>query len=201
MTDPDSRLMPVRGGGFIQGYNPQNVTSRDGLVLATSLTNSPADVSGYEPMIAAAERAAAMMAAAGGPGDGKIGLVLADAGYLSEANLTCPGPDRLIATGKRRNLEKAAAAAGDDAGGPAPPAAAMAARLATPDGIAAYRRRGHIGETFHGDLKHNQRFRRLSVRGMPRASGEWTFAAAVRNLRKAITSGHLTPQALAGLAG
>ena len=77
VTDPDSRLMPVRGGGFIQGYNPQNVTSRDGLVLATSLTNSPADVSGYEPMIAAAERAAAMMAAAGGPGDGKIGLVLA----------------------------------------------------------------------------------------------------------------------------
>jgi hypothetical protein len=54
----------------------------------------------------------------------------------------------------------------------------MAARLAAPDGIAAYRRRGHIGETFHGDLKHNERFRRLSVRCLPRASGEWTFAAA-----------------------
>ena len=26
---PDSRLMPVRGGGFIQGYNAQNVTSED----------------------------------------------------------------------------------------------------------------------------------------------------------------------------
>ena len=38
--------------------------------------------------------------------------------------------------------------------------------------------------------------RRLSVRGMPRASGEWTFAAAVRNLRKAITSGRLTTAAL-----
>ena len=73
----------------------------------------------------------------------------------------------------------------------------MTARLATEDGIAAYRRRGHIGETFHGDLKHNQGIRRLSVRGMPRASGEWTFAAAVRNLRKAITSGHLTPAAIA----
>ena len=75
----------------------------------------------------------------------------------------------------------------------------MAARLATEDGIAAYRRRGHIGETFHGDLKHNQHFRRLSVRGLPRASGEWTFATAVRNLRKAITSGHLTTAALAAL--
>ena len=200
VTDPGSRLMPVRGGGFIQGYNPQNVTSEDGLVIATRLTSTPGDVQWYEPMIAEAQAAAAMMAAAGGPGTGRIGLALADAGYLSEANLTCPGPDRLIATGKRRNLEKAARAA-DPGAAPedAPPAAAMAARLATEDGIAAYRRRGHIGETFHGDLKHNMGIRRLTVRGLPRASGEWTFAAAVRNLRKAITSGHLTAQALAAL--
>ena len=27
LTDVDSRLMPVRGGGFLQGYNPQNVVS------------------------------------------------------------------------------------------------------------------------------------------------------------------------------
>jgi hypothetical protein len=77
----------------------------------------------------------------------------------------------------------------------------MTARLATEDGIAAYRRRSHIGETFHGDLKHNQGIRRLSVRGMRRASGEWTFAAAVRNLRRAIASGHLTTASLAALAG
>jgi hypothetical protein len=38
ITDPDSRLMPVRGGGFIQGYNPQNVTSQDRLVIATGRT-------------------------------------------------------------------------------------------------------------------------------------------------------------------
>jgi transposase len=200
VTDPDSRLMPVRGGGFLQGYNPQNVTSEDDLVIATRLTNAPGDVQWYEPMINEARDAAAMMAAAGGPGTGRIGLALADAGYLSHANLTCPGPDRLIATGKRRNLEKAARAAAAGAPeGPAPPAAAMAARLATEDGIAAYRRRSHIGETFHGDLKHNMGIRRLTVRGLPRASGEWTFATAVRNLRKAITSGHLTTAALAAL--
>jgi transposase len=201
VTDPDSRLMPVRGGGFIQGYNPQNVTSEDDLVLATRLTNTPNDVRWYEPMIAEAVLAAAMMAAAGGPGTGQVGLVLADAGYLSEHNLTCPGPDRLIATGKRRNLEKTAKDGTGAREGHAPSVAAMAARLATDDGIAAYRRRGHIGETFHGDLKHNMGIRRLSVRGMPRASGEWTFAAAVRNLRKAITSGHLTASSLAALAG
>jgi transposase len=203
VTDPGSRLMPVRGGGFLQGYNPQNVTSEDDLVIATRLTNSPNDVLWYEAMIADAAAAAAMMAAAGGPGDGRIGLVLADAGYLSERNLAAPGPDRLIATGKRRDLEKRARAAGEDpgGGGASPRIAAMAARLAAEEGIAAYRRRGHIGETFHGDLKHNMGIRRLSVRGTRRASGEWTFAAAVRNLRKAITSGHLTAQSLAALVG
>ena len=205
VTDPDSRLMPVRGGGFIQGYNPQNVTSADGLVIASRLTNSPTDTQWYQDMIRDAAHAAAMMAAAGGPGDGQIGLVLADAGDLSGHNLTCPGPDRLIAVGKHRTLEKAArAAAGQDtreAEQHAAPIAAMTARLATADGIAAYRKRSHIGETFHADLKHNQGLHRLSVRGIRRASGEWTFATAVRNLRKAITSGHLTTASLAALPG
>jgi transposase len=210
VTDPDSRLMPVRGGGFIQGYNAQNVTSEDGLVIATRLTGDTTDTRWYEPMTGAAAAASAMMAAAGGPGSGTVGLVLADAGYLSEANLACSGPDRLIATGKRRDLEKTArAAAGQDTGQAAgeqaagegnPAIAAMTARLATEDGIAAYRRRSHLGETFHGDIKHNQGIRRLSLRGTARASGEWTFAAAVRNLRKAITSGHLTAGSLAALA-
>ena len=51
---------------------------------------------------------------AGSPGTGTIGLALSDIGYLSEYNLTCPGPDRLIATGKHRDLEKAARAAAQD---------------------------------------------------------------------------------------
>jgi len=45
------------------------------------------------------------------------------------------------------------------------------------------------------------RLRQLSVRGIRKAAGEWTFACAVHNLMMAITSGHLTTRALAGLAG
>ena len=215
VTDPDSRLMPVRGGGFLQGYNAQNVVTDDGLVSATELTDDTTDTRWWQPMMEDAAAAAALMAAAGGPGTGKIGLALADAGYLSDANLTSPGPDRLIATGKRRDLEKAARAAdgdGDEAAerdeaGEAAEAeegatatAAMAARLKTPDGIAAYRQRGRIAETPHGRIKHNMGIRRLAMRGMPKASGEWTFTVAVHNLMLAVTSGHLTPQALAALA-
>jgi transposase len=211
ITDPDSRLMPVRGGGFGQCYNAQNVTSGDGLVIATELTDDPADMAWFEPMMRAAEDAAALMDAhrpAPDPGsdsgagqDDGIVLALADAGYCSEANLTCPGPDRLIAVGKRRDLEQAARGhddAGGDWGGEA--VQAMRERLKTEDGITAYRQRGHIAETPHGHIKHNMGIRQLSVRGKAKASAEWTFICAVHNLFKAITTGHLTLQALAALA-
>jgi transposase len=227
-TDPGARLMPVRGGGFIEGYNTQNVTSEDGLIIATELTQDTTDTPWFEPMLRAAEAAAAFITArrlagdpaAGGqparsdpdqdpgpsPGGGTasaslIGLFLSDAGYLSEHNLTIDGPDRLIATGKTRNLEKAARGPGGPAGVPwhSPVIAAMAARLATEDGIAACRHRGHIAETPHGHIKHNMGFRQLSVRGKPKAAAEWTFTCAVHNLFKAITSGHLTTTALASL--
>ncbi|MGO8961749.1 MAG: transposase [Streptosporangiaceae bacterium] len=208
LTDPHSRLMPVRGG-FLQGYNTQNVTSSDGLIIATRLTTDPVDTPWFEPMLHAAQDAAARIAAhrppASGDSDsdgGQIGLLLADAGYLSEHNLTIDGPDRLIATGKHRNIEKTAAGqparGGWNRAGPA--TTAMAARLATADGITAYRHRGHIGERPHGHIKHNMGFRQLSVRGIPRVTAEWNLACTVANLFKAITAGHLTRQALTALA-
>ena len=229
ITDPDSRLMPVRGGGFPQGYNTQNMTSEDGLIIATELTGDPVDFEWFEPMTSKGEQAAALIEAhrpaspdrepaspgpepaspgpePAGPGSGGaaggIGLVLADAGYCSEANLTSPGPDRLIATGKGRDLEKAARtpdSQGSGRGGPA--IQAMRERLKTPDGIAAYRQRGHIAETPHGHIKHNMGLRHLTVHGKTKASAEWEFICAVHNLFKALSTGHLTGQALAALAG
>ena len=230
LTDPDSRLMPVRGGGFVQGYNAENVTSTDGLIMATELTGDTTDMAWFQPMMAAAEDAARLIAAhraaAGhpaprdsqdaGPGycppppddpGGQpaappawlIKLLLSDAGYCSAGNINVPGPPRLIATGKLRDLEKAARDGGDAMPWASQALAAMAARLQTEDGITAYRQRGHIAETPHGNIKHNMGFRQLTVRGKPTAAAEWKFAAAVQNLFKAITSGHLTTEALARL--
>ena len=76
----------------------------------------------------------------------------------------------------------------------------MRDRLKTEAGIEACRQRGHIAETPHGHIKHNMGIRQLSVRGKAAAAAEWTFICAVHNLFKAITAGHLTPQALAALA-
>jgi len=212
ITDPDSRLMPVRGGGFIQGYNTQNLTSEDELIIATELTGEQADCPSFEPMLAKGQQAAALIAAhRPGPEPGQdpgssqqqdgIGLALADAGYCSEANLTCPGPDRLIAVGKGRDLEKAARDPDNDGPGWGGPAIqAMRERLKTEDGIAAYRQRGHIAETPHGHIKHNMGLRQLSMRGKRKAAAEWEFICAVHNLFKALSTGHLTSQALTALA-
>jgi len=206
ITDPDSRLMPVRGGGFIQGYNAQNVASADGLIIATELTRDSADTRWYQPMTAAAQHAAAVIAASAPAGPGRagghaIGLVLADAGYLSEDNLASPGPDRLIAAGKRRDAQRPGRQR-SRGGQPwtSPAITAMTARLATPQGAAAYRQRSHIAETPHGNIKHNKGIRQLSLRGMAKAQAEWAFITTVHNLFKAITSGHLTAQTLAALA-
>jgi transposase len=214
ITDPDSRLMPVHGGGFGQCYNTENVVSDDELIIATELTDDPADMAWFEPMMARAGQAADLIGAnrpASGPDpapdpgggqqdDGGIGLALSDSGYCSEANLTCPGPDRLIAVGKRRDLEKAARGQDTGPGWGGPAVQAMRDRLKTDDGITACRQRGHIAETPHGHIKHNMGLRQLSVRGKAKASAEWKFICAVHNLFKALSTGHLTGQALAALA-
>jgi transposase len=196
ITDPDSRLMPVRGGGFIQGYNAQAVHSSDGLCLAVMVTRDTTDYTSLAPMMARAQATEDLLRAhARGPLHrlhARIGTLLAGAGYCSEANLASPGPDRLIATGKRRDLQTAAAT-----GTPGPPvggrggalAAAMAARLADYPGHAACRRRGPIAEGPFGNIKHNHGFRRFSMRGLPRANGEWAFHNTVTNLVKIHTAG------------
>ena len=167
----------------MQGYNAQVVATSDGLVLATSVSNSPSDRAAFGTAVQRATEAAERM------GAGPIGLLLADAGYCSVANLTMEGPDRLIAVGNRRNLELAAHDAGPallTGRGVNPEIASMRARLKTADGIAAYRQRGRIVETIFGHHKHNWKFTRFTGTGLKRAEAEWAFHGAVHNLAKAV---------------
>lgn len=193
-TDPQSRMQPVRGGGWVQGYNCQAVTTADGLIMATDVGTSPVDNQYYLDMIQKAVAAAELITSHRPPdpsneaGAEPIGVVLADAGYCTRDNLTAPGPDRLIATGKTRDLHTAAAA--HPAQGPPPddsdPIAAMQHRLRTPEGMATYAQRSHIAETPFGHAKHNLGFRQFTSRGLTRARSEWNFHAAVHNIGKII---------------
>ena len=198
ITDPQSRMMRLRGGGWVQGYNCQAATSSDGLIIATSVGNNPADATAFGTILDKTVAAAALIDTHRPSTDespAAIGVVLADAGYLSVDNLTMPGPDRLIAVGKSRDL--AVAARKDPAAGSPPPEAtpieAMAHRLRTPEGHDLYKQRSHIAETPFAHAKHNLRFRRFTCRGIDRAAAEFSFHALVHNMFKAITAGLLTP--------
>lgn len=198
ITDPQSRMMPLRGGGWTQGYNCQAATSSDGLIIATSVGNNPNDATAFPTIIDKTVAAAALIDThrtnTAGSSAG-IGVVLADAGYLSTDNLTAPGPDRLIAVGKSHDV--AVAAREDPVTGPPPPDAtpieAMAHRLRTPEGHDLYKQRSHIAETPFAHAKHNLGFRRFTSRGIDRAAAEFSFHALVHNVIKAITAGALTP--------
>jgi hypothetical protein len=156
--------------------------------LATSVSNNPSDATAFIDLMHAACAAAEHM------GAGPIGTILADAGYLSIDNLTASGPDRLIAVGKRRDLERAARDQAPSRNGDQshPAIQAMRARLKTPDGIAAYRQRGRIIETVFGHGKHNWNFTRFTGRGLQRAQAEWAFHGAVHNIAKIIN--HIAAQ-------
>jgi transposase len=182
ITDPQSRLMPVKGG-WVQGYNAQAVTTCDGIILAAQVSNSQSDLAAFVTMMDASAAMAARL------GEEPIGLLLADAGYLSVDNLTAAGPDRLIAVGKGHAIERRAqrSAVAGESGTSHPAVQAMRDRLASPDGIQAYRRRGQIAETPFGHGKHNWRFRQFTGIGQRRAQAEWTFHAAVHNLSKIIS--------------
>jgi len=182
-TDPQSRIMPTRKG-FLQGYNAQLAVTSDQLIAAVQLGQSPNDQSSFLPMMQAAANAAAVMHAATGHEDHLVGTVLADAGYNSDTNLNAPGPNRLIALGKGRDLARSSAQR--PAHGPPPPGAtarqAMAHRLRTPEGRELYKRRGATAEPGIGNLK--KILDRFSRRGLDNATAELQLAATAFNLRK-----------------
>ena len=185
MTDPDSGWMPT-GKGWIQGYNTQLAVSDDQIVLAVKVTNATVDYAQFEPMVAAAIAGAEIMdrgRVRAGAESAPIQLLLADAGYLSEHNLTLPGPDRLIGTTKRQRLE-AVARHGQVAGRKSELIEEMSIRLATEAGIQAYRRRGVTVEPVNGHLKDRHGLRQFSCRGLKAAQAEAELAAATANMLK-----------------
>lgn len=83
-TDPQSRIMPTRKA-FPQGYNTQIAVTADQLIVAVQVGQSSNDQACFLPMLRAAQDAAARIHSATGSSDHVIGVVLADAGYNSDA--------------------------------------------------------------------------------------------------------------------
>jgi hypothetical protein len=180
VTDADSRVMKTPQG-WVQGYNAQAIANRHQIVLACDVSQDTGDAQLYQPMIGVLT---ATLTAAGITATPD--LVLADAGYWSQANATAPGPERLIATMKDHKQRRAALQLGQTTGPPPAGATAIEAmehRLRTAEGAAAYAQRGcTIEPTFA--RKHNHAMRGFRRRGLPAAQSEWAFMNLTTNLLK-----------------
>ena len=76
-ADPEANMMKTGEGSLTYCYNAQAATSEDGIVVATELVNTPNDAPELLPMLDAVRANTGQ----------RPEVALADAGYLSEANL------------------------------------------------------------------------------------------------------------------
>ena len=100
LTDEESRIMPVAGGGFDQCYNAQAAVAAGSLlVVASAVSQAPNDKQQLEPMLDKIEALADEL--------GKPECLLADTGYFSAANVAAcdmVGIEPLIAIAGARAL-------------------------------------------------------------------------------------------------
>jgi transposase len=182
LTDEQSRIMPVAGGGFEQCYNAQAAVAAGSLlVVAADVVQAPNDKQQLAPML---DKFAALPADLGQPE-----TLLADTGYFSAANVqVCgvAGIEPLIALSREAHhpglAERFAAAP------PAPddptPVEAMAHRLKTPEGRKLYAQRKHTAEPVFGIIKSVLGFRQFLLRGLDHVRGEWNLVTLAWNLKR-----------------
>ena len=182
LTDEESRIVPVSGGGFEQAYNVQAaVDTATMLVIATGVTQETNDKRQVEPML---ETLAALPDALG-----RVEGALMDHGYFSAANVgACAerGIEPLIALGREAHHLSLDERFGPDAPEPdtGDPVRTMAWRLRTKDGRARYAKRKSTVEPVFGIIKHVMGFRQFSLRGLAAVTGEWTLVTLGFNLKR-----------------
>jgi len=182
LTDEESRIMPVSGGGFEQCYNAQAVVAEGSLlVVAGDVVQSPNDKQQLEPMLAKTSALPEEL--------GKVETLLGDNGYFSEANVkACKAAaiEPLLAMGRdphHPSLSERFAAAPAAPENPTP-VEAMAHRLQTPEGKKLYALRKHTPEPVFGIIKSVLGFRQFLLRGLDKVKGEWNLVIMAWNLKR-----------------
>jgi transposase len=182
LTDEESRIMPVSGGGFEQCYNAQAVVAEGSLlVVASGVTQAPNDKRELEPMLAKTRALPEAL--------GKAETMLADAGYFSASNVAAcatAGIEPLIAPGRdghHPSLSERFAGAPPAPENPTP-VEAMAHRLKTPEGKALYAKRKCMPEPVFGVIKSALGFSQFLLRGLENVRGEWSLVTMAWNVKR-----------------
>ena len=182
LTDAESRIMPVPGGGFEQCYNAQAVVAAGCLlVVANAVVQAANDKQQVEPMLAELGALPERL--------GEVETLLADSGYFSEANVqacAAAGIDPLIAMGRQPHHPPLAERFAPDPPSPDEPTPleAMAHRLRTPEGKKLYALRKHTPEPVFGIIKSVLGFRQFLLRGLDKVRGEWNLVTMAYNLKR-----------------
>lgn len=183
LTDEESRIMPVAGGGFDQSYNAQAVVDTDSmLIVAAQVSQAANDKQQVEPML---EKLRANPEGLDAPE-----MLLADNGYFSQANVAAvaqAGIEPLIALKREQHHPHWR----ERFSQPEPPLEnaddkleVMKHRLRTRDGRAAYALRKQTVEPVFGIIKSVMRFRQFMLRGLANARHEWTLVCLAWNLKR-----------------
>jgi transposase len=182
LTDEESRIMKVSGGGFEQCYNAQaGVDVSTMLVVATGVTQATNDKQQIEPMLKTLEAQQVTK--------GEVKKLIADAGYCSERNITAceeANIEPVIAVGRElhhpdwreRHSEPVALAE------TASVVEKMAHKLKTKAGRVIYATRKQTVEPVFGIIKSVMGFRQFSLRGLEKVQGEWRLVCLAWNFKR-----------------
>ena len=182
LTDADSRVMPMAGGGFEQAYNAQAGVDIDTmLIVAQHVSQNPNDKQEVEPALENLDAVAAVM--------GKAEALITDNGYFSADNVDAcheHAVEPYLAAGRDAHYPPLA----QRLSAPVPVAADASAvdrmkhRLRTAEGRAVYAKRKCTVEPTFGIIKSVLGFRQFLLRGLQAVQHEWTLVCIGWNLKR-----------------
>jgi len=182
LTDEESRIMPVSGGGFDQTYNVQaGVDTTSKLIVSAHVTQNPNDRRELLPTL---EHLTAL------PQElGTVTELIADSGYFSATNVTACEVGEItpyIAFNRQEHNQslwerfREPEPLPDDADA----VTRMKHRLQTPAGKAVYAQRKVSSEPVFGIIKAVMGFRSFLLRGLEAVHGEWNLVCMAYNMKK-----------------
>ena len=182
LTDEDSRIMPVSGGGFEQSYNAQAGVDTDTMMVITRHVSQACN--DKREVVPTLEQIAGLPAVLG-----EVSTLIADNGFFSQANvMACNDAEiePLLALQRQSHhmpvMERFAPDAPEPQTGDR--VQQMVYRLGTQAGRALYGLRKQTVEPVFGIIKRVMGWRQMSMRGLAKAQGEWSLVTMAWNIKR-----------------
>ena len=181
LTDEESRIIPISGGGYMQAYNAQaSVEHENRLIVHQHLTQNVNDKKEVLPTLQWFKENPTLTPKA----------LLADAGYFSDENIKLCEEEKItsyISFGKEQHnqpLEDRFQQEPQLLPEDATDVEKLKHRLQTKEGKEIYAQRKSMIEPIFGIIKHVMGFRQFMLRGFEKSKGEWNLICLAYNLKR-----------------